>query len=98
MTPGALARRLLEHLYFVEPYERLWRELEEPEPVVRDELLRLVQARWVRVYAWDPDAHAYRPTDVFDADHLQAYAFQISGTGMRVLRAGYAISDPDRNP
>jgi hypothetical protein len=73
---------ILDALYFVEPYQNILDEVEEPEPVIRDELRSMIDKGWVHVMAFDEEKGDYVKSPIYDTDNMQDYAYLASKKGL----------------
>ena len=78
-----LTYQILDALYFVEPYQKLKEEINVPEPVLKDELKRLISLGWIEVKEWDENTKDYITTPIFDSHNLEKYAFLITYEGLQ---------------
>ncbi len=79
-----IAQQILDRLYFPEPLEQLYEETDAPPSVVRDVLIRLVDAGMVSVLEYDKRQSDWLPTAIFDKDNLLEYRFVITRKGLMV--------------
>jgi len=74
--------RILDCLYFVEPFPRIVEEVSEPPAVVADELKTMIHRRWVQVFIFDEQKNDYFPSPTHDVDHFERYAFLATKEGL----------------
>ena len=74
--------RILDALYFVEPFETLVAEVAASPAIVGAELKELIARRWVQVMAFDAKAQDYVPTFFHDADNMHAYQYLATRDGL----------------
>ncbi len=78
---------ILNALFFVEPYEKLKNEIPVPEPVLKDELKRLISLGWIQVMQWNEQAQDFLPAEIFDSHSLENYSFLITFEGLNRLNS-----------
>ncbi|MDX2062190.1 MAG: hypothetical protein SFY70_03960 [Bacteroidia bacterium] len=76
--------RILDSLYFVEPFENILAEVGAPENVVAAELRNLIARRWVQAMRFDPTANDYVSSAIFDTHDLRAYRYLATKEGLLV--------------
>ncbi|MBX3100891.1 MAG: hypothetical protein KF690_00115 [Bacteroidetes bacterium] len=74
--------RILDALYFVEPFDNIVSEVGGSPAVVAAELKELITRRWVQVMAFDPRSQDYVPTFFHDADNMHAYHYLATKEGL----------------
>jgi hypothetical protein len=74
--------RILDAVYFVEPFERIAEEAGAPLPVIVDEMRYLIDRGWIQVMQFDPERNDYVRTGIFDTDHLEQYHFLATKAGL----------------
>ena len=72
---------ILDAIYFVEPYENIIGEIEQPEPVIRDELRTMIDKGWVNVMWFNEEKGDYEKSRIYDTDNMQEYAYLASKDG-----------------
>lgn len=73
---------ILDAIYFVEPYQNLIEEIDEPEPVIRDELRTMIDHGLVNVMLFNEEKGDYEKTRIYDTDNMQNYAYLASKDGL----------------
>lgn len=73
---------ILDSIYFVEPLENILEEVDEPRPVVLDELKNMIDKGWIQVMAYNEEAGDYTRTNIFDSDNMQEYRFLATKEGL----------------
>jgi hypothetical protein len=74
--------RILDALYFVEPFERLLEEVGGSEAIVSDELKTLISRRLVQVMRFDETRNDYVKSPVMDVDNMRHYAYLATREGL----------------
>ncbi|MCE3006922.1 MAG: hypothetical protein LW884_01040 [Bacteroidetes bacterium] len=74
--------RILDSLYFVEPFETIVAEAGASPAIVGAELKELIARRLVQVMAFDEQAQDYLPTFFHDADDMGAYHYLATREGL----------------
>lgn len=77
-----LQYRILDSLYFVEPFDTIVGEAGETPAIVGAELKTLIARRLVQVMAFDEKSQDYLPTYLHDADDLRAYHYLATREGL----------------
>mgnify|MGYP001347513760 CR=1 FL=1 len=80
--------RILDSIYFVEPFEKIVEESGAPEKVVADELKTMISRRWVQVMKFDPNRNDFVTTLFYDGDNLKECSFLATKEGL-LLHNGY---------
>ena len=78
--------KILDSLYFPEPFGRILEEVGEPRAIVADELKRLIAWNWVQAYCYEPEKQDYLPTCIVDGDNLEDGRYRFSATKEGLLR------------
>ena len=73
---------ILDAIYFVEPYENIINEIEQPEPVIRDELRTMIDKGWVNVMIFNEKKGDYEKSRIYDTDNMNQYAYLASKDGL----------------
>ncbi len=73
---------ILDAIYFIEPYQNLLNDIDQPEPVIRDELRTMIDKGWVNVMQFDAEKGDYEKTRIYDTDNMQEYAYLASKDGL----------------
>ena len=74
--------RVLDRLFFPEPFGKLPEETGLPPKLVAAALRQLVHQRMVTAMTWDAGRSEWSPTKAYNADDLTGYAFQITHRGL----------------
>lgn len=78
-------RALLQHLLFHETFATIVDETSLPYGVIRDELVTLMHAGMVEIYAETDEGRPQRILS-YDGDRMQAYLFRASRKGMNEIQ------------
>lgn len=73
---------ILDSLYFVEPFDRILEEVNEPENLVAAELRQLIARRWIQPMRFDKQANDFVRSNIFDTDDLRAYHYLATKEGL----------------
>jgi hypothetical protein len=76
--------RILDSLYFVEPFETILAEAGAPENLVAADLRALISRRWVQAMHFDPKAQDYVSSAIYDTSDLRAYRYLATKEGLLV--------------
>ena len=79
-TPTQL--KILNCLYFVEPFEHILAETNLPKPILSDELKTLLSNRLVAILKFDNLSNDWLETNFYDSDKLDSYAFRATSAGL----------------
>ena len=74
--------QILDSVYFVESFEHVLEEAEQPRPVVVDELRTMIDRGWIQVMEFSEEKGDYLRTQYFDTDHLENYHFLATKDGL----------------
>ncbi|GAB4402412.1 MAG: hypothetical protein OHK0039_00380 [Bacteroidia bacterium] len=74
--------RILDSIYFVEPFDKIVEEAGAPRPAVVDELRTMIDRDWVQVMVFDPAGNDYVRTRFYDNDHFEQYHFLATKAGL----------------
>ena len=74
--------QILDSIYFVESFEHIVEEAEQPVPIVVDELRTMIDRGWVQVMQFDDEKEDYVRTAIYDADNMQNYHYLATRTGL----------------
>jgi hypothetical protein len=74
--------KILDSLYFLEPFERIVEEVGEPRAIVANELKQLLAWNWVQAYRYEPEKQDYASTCIVDGDNLEDYRFGATKEGL----------------
>ena len=73
---------ILDALYFVEPFEKIFEEVQTSRPILIDELRTMIDRGWIQVMEFDKDQGDYFRSAIFDTDNLEAYYFLATKAGL----------------
>jgi len=73
---------ILDAIYFVEPYQNIIDEVEQTEPIIRDELRTMIDKGWINVLRFDEEKGDYEKTRIYDTDNMQNSAYLASKDGL----------------
>jgi hypothetical protein len=73
---------ILDAIYFVEPYENILTDIEQTEPIIRDELRTMIDKGWVNVMIFNEEKGDYEKSRIYDTDNMQNYAYLASKDGL----------------
>jgi hypothetical protein len=76
--------RILDALYFVEPFENILAEAGAPENLVAAELRHLLHRHWVQAMQFDERAQDYIKSTYHDTDDLRAFRYLATKEGLLV--------------
>ncbi len=79
-----VAMQVLDGLYFPEPLEKIYEEVDAPPAVIRDVLLSLIDRGMVAVLRYDETRRDWLATSIFDKDDLSEYKFVITRKGLQL--------------
>ena len=74
--------RILDSLYFVEPFEKIVEESGQSTYVVADELKTLISRGWVQVMEFDKESGDFVKTIFYDSDNMHDFHFLATKEGM----------------
>lgn len=74
--------KILDAVYFVEPFANILEEVEEPKAVLIDELRTLIDRGWIQVMAYDETRGDYQRSPIYDSDHMEDYAYLATKEGL----------------
>ena len=74
--------QILDSIYFVESFEHIVEEAEQPVPIVVDELRTMIDRGWVQVMVFDDGKEDYVRTAIYDADNMQNYHYLATKNGL----------------
>ena len=74
--------QILDSIYFVESFEHIVEEAEQPVPIVVDELRTMIDRGWVQVMQFDDVKEDYVRTAIYDADNMQNYHYLATKDGL----------------
>lgn len=79
----ASERKIIESLIFAEPFEVIMEETEFPYGTLRDDLINLVNYRYVEVVNLDTSEGS--SLTYFDSDNIQECTFRATKIGLKIL-------------
>ncbi|MFA5669161.1 MAG: hypothetical protein WC967_07950 [Balneolaceae bacterium] len=79
----ASERKIIESLIFPEPFEVIMEETEFPYGTLRDDLINLVNYRYVEVVNLDPSEDS--SLTYFDSDNIRECTFRATKIGLKIL-------------
>lgn len=74
--------RILDALYFVEPFETLLEEVGASENIIANELRQLISHRYVQAMRYDNATEDYVPSTVFNSDDLREFRYLATKEGL----------------
>jgi hypothetical protein len=74
--------RILDCLYFVEPFATLLNETGLPRPIIAAELQTMIAKRWIQVMIYDETVKDYVPTSIHDVDRWDDFFFLATKEGL----------------
>jgi hypothetical protein len=74
--------KILDSVYFVESYEHIREEVDEPEPVLIDELRNMIDKGYIQVMEFKAEIGDFERTAIFDSGNLSEYAFLATRDGL----------------
>lgn len=74
--------RILDSIYFVEPFEKILEEVGEKENIVAAELKDLIRKGWVHVMEFQTDKGDFVKTFYYDTDNMRAFSYLASKEGL----------------
>lgn len=74
--------KILDSLYFVEPFQTILEEANEPEGVVAAELRTLISYRYVQTLVYDEKSKDYIAGAFHDADDMRGYRYLATKEGL----------------
>lgn len=84
--------KILDRLFFTEPFTRLVEEMSEPRTVIGAELKDLMVKSMVQSMEYDEKRSIWRKTIYYDSDNMHAFHYRITGKGMEA----YEVFDRSR--
>lgn len=82
MTGTPLEDQILENLYFVEPFQNLSEQINEPEETLINALFSLIDKNWIQPMVQDPKTHEYFKTHDFNPDTPEMYYYLATKEGL----------------
>lgn len=79
---NSIQYRILDRLYFTEPFENLLAEVSEPEPIVADELKTLIMKGYVQVMDYDQENGNWKKSLIYDTDNMRAFSYRATNGGI----------------
>jgi hypothetical protein len=76
--------RILDALYFVEPFDKILEEVGGPENLVAADLRQLIDRKWVQPMRYSDAAKDYVRSPIHDSDDLRAYHYLATREGLLV--------------
>lgn len=73
---------ILNSLYFVEPFEKLLEEVNQPPSVIGDVLKTLIHKKMVVAMKWDETVQDYKRSFIYDSDNMHAYSYLATKEGL----------------
>ena len=77
-----LQYKILDRLFFTEPFSRLLEELSEPRNVIGAELKELIVKGMVQSMEYDEKRGGWKKSIYYDSDDMDAFHYRITGQGM----------------
>ncbi|MFK7924940.1 MAG: hypothetical protein AB8H47_23485 [Bacteroidia bacterium] len=74
--------QILDSLYFVERFEHVLEEAEQPRTIVINELRTMIDRGWIQVMMFNLEEGDFRRTNIFDTDHLEDYSYLATKDGL----------------
>lgn len=84
MELNDLQFKILDSLYFVEPFDNILEEAGAPEAYVADELKTLIDKGLVQPMEYDEKASDYVKSIFYDSDNMRAYHYLATTKGLMV--------------
>lgn len=77
-----LEYRILDSLYFVEPFDRIVAECGEKPAIVSDVIEQLLHKKLIVPMRWDEEKSDYVSSFMYDRDDLNAYSYMATKEGL----------------
>lgn len=74
--------RILDCLFFIEPFSNLQKEIDIPISVLKDELITLIKLGYVDILEFDPERCDYIHCSIYDLHNLESYYFVATREGL----------------
>lgn len=74
--------QILDSVYFVESFEHIVEEAEEPRAIVIDELRTLIDRGWIQVMEFNEEKGDYFRTLYYDTDNMDQYSYLATKDGL----------------
>ena len=74
--------RILDSLYFVEPFDKIVEESGESSYIVADDLKTMISRGWVQVMEFDKKTGDFAKTIFYDSDNMREFHFLATKDGM----------------
>jgi len=82
MELNDLQYKILDSLYFVEPFDKILEEVAEPENLVAAELKQMISRRWVQPMRWDAEKGDFVRSNIHDVDDMRAFRYLATKEGL----------------
>lgn len=80
--------RILDALYFPEPFSRIVEETGLPAALVGAALRQMLHWRWVQAMVYNTSQRRWEVARAYDADDLSGYGFQATHRGIEAHQKG----------
>lgn len=74
--------RILDSLYFVEPFDRIVEECGEKPAIVSDVIEQLIHKKWIVPMRWDEEKADFVRSYMYDRDDLNAFSYMATKEGL----------------